>query len=419
MGGNGLFTRQRRFFNDCQQTFSWYIPDGVTKVFAFVIGGGGGGSYAGHGNQYDRQGAAGGAGGGYASGVISGLTPGNTITVTVGKPGRGATHDQASTAGTASSFGSYLTGNGGTNGVTWNTPYSTEANAADAWGTGGSASTSGVSEAYTAAGGGITPRQNDSRLSYYATCAGGGASSGSPFGKGNNRPHFCRQAATGGSGWGTGNMKDAPWYAHIQNTSSQQRFAALGGDGSHVMSGISMSKETTQGRNAMKGGNGMQALGGAVGRVFSHDSTVYPNYKERCGENANPNWWFPWEIDGGGGGGIVMAGISTNNQDNYQQQLVAGNGAPGGGGGGAFFNREDFNMGMMVQGGDGGFGGGGGAVYNWNQSANAQQVSVSRAGNGGIGGGGGSVSGHYTQDSQTWYSARGGDGGKGIVAVYW
>ena len=185
------------------------------------------------------------------------------------------------------------------------------------------------------------------------------------------------------------------------------------------MSSYNITKETTQGRNGMKGGNGMQANGGAPGRSYSHDSTVYPNFKERCGENGNPNWWFPWEIDGGGGSGHVTSDLGTNNQGTFQLQGIAGNGGPGAGGGGAFFNREDFNMGYYLQGGDGGFGGGGGGTYNWYRNANGQSVCAQKGGDGGIGGGGGAVSGYNNQDSTTWISCRAGDGGKGIVAVYW
>ena len=94
-------------------THTWHIPQGVTKVFAFVIGAGGGG-YA-YNDYYSSKIYQGGKGGGYAHGVISGLTPGNTITITVGLGGKGYNrmHSGSGTAGGNSSFGSYLTGNGG------------------------------------------------------------------------------------------------------------------------------------------------------------------------------------------------------------------------------------------------------------------------------------------------------------------
>lgn len=421
MGGNGLYTRQRRFFHDCQQTYNWVIPDGVTKVWAFVIGGGGGGSLAWSSNNQDRQGAAGGAGGGYASGTISGLTPGNTITVTVGKPGRGQTRDYSGSAGTASSFGSYLTGNGGTNGTT-HSYGAAGADGSSAWGTGGSASTSGVSDAYTSPGGGISPQPNSDRLGYYTTAAGGGASSGSPFGRGSNRPHFMKRAANGGAGWSTGNMKNQPWYAYITTYENQMQEGSLGGDGSHSMAQVMHRNGNNEGSNCTRGGNGMTAIGGDAYFGLMQTTQQNASFKERCGENANPNWWFPWEIDGGGGGSTA-AQISTNwtsTGDTYGwKRGIAGNGGPGAGGGGAFFNRQDYNMAYTLHGGDGGFGGGGGGAYAWYYTYTHQQICSSSGGNGGIGGGGGSCHGAATQNSQTWQSGRGGNGGRGIVAVYW
>lgn len=62
---------------------TWTIPAGVTKVRVTVVGGGGTGS-----------GNAGGGGGGAAVKILTGLTPGNTLTFTVG--GTGATSQVAS-----------------------------------------------------------------------------------------------------------------------------------------------------------------------------------------------------------------------------------------------------------------------------------------------------------------------------------
>ena len=63
------------------------VPTGITKVKVTVVGGGGGGgSGSGSGAGYGC-GGNGGGGGGAAIKYLSGLTPGNTLTVTVGSAG--------------------------------------------------------------------------------------------------------------------------------------------------------------------------------------------------------------------------------------------------------------------------------------------------------------------------------------------
>ena len=91
------------------------IPSGITKVKMTVVGGGGPGSV-----QSSNQGGVGGSGGGAAIKWLSGLTPGNTLTVTVG--GSGGTSSVASgtqTIATVSATGgadNYAPGGLGSNG---------------------------------------------------------------------------------------------------------------------------------------------------------------------------------------------------------------------------------------------------------------------------------------------------------------
>lgn len=80
------------------------IPAGITKVKATVVGGGGGGG----GGNY----GGGGGGGGTAIKIISGLTPGGTVSVTVGAAGAGV-YDANGTSGGTSSFGAYCSASGG------------------------------------------------------------------------------------------------------------------------------------------------------------------------------------------------------------------------------------------------------------------------------------------------------------------
>lgn len=85
------------------------VPGGVTSVRVLCVGGGGGGA----------SGHQGGGGSGYVSANTVSVTPGQTITVTVGQGGTGAQQVVSTntiigiTPGGASSFGSLVTANGG------------------------------------------------------------------------------------------------------------------------------------------------------------------------------------------------------------------------------------------------------------------------------------------------------------------
>jgi|688.fasta_scaffold05907_3 hypothetical protein len=82
------------------------VPAGVTKVKVTVVGGGGGGS------SFYGYGAAG--GGGTAIRIISGLTPGGTVSVTVGNGGAGGNSSgSAGSTGGTSSFGAFCSATGG------------------------------------------------------------------------------------------------------------------------------------------------------------------------------------------------------------------------------------------------------------------------------------------------------------------
>ena len=91
------------------------VPTGITRVKATVIGGGGG-----NGNYYppfDTNNPSAGAPGGAAIGWITGLTPGTTISVTVGSggAGRSSTDTNPGYSGGSSSFGS-ISASGGSGG---------------------------------------------------------------------------------------------------------------------------------------------------------------------------------------------------------------------------------------------------------------------------------------------------------------
>ena len=94
-------------------TYNFTVPDGVYYVFAEVWGGGGGGGGTGAANS-----AGGGGGAGqYRSGWVP-VTPGSTITVTVGAAGTaGANTGGNGGSGGTSSFGSLVSATGGSGGV--------------------------------------------------------------------------------------------------------------------------------------------------------------------------------------------------------------------------------------------------------------------------------------------------------------
>lgn len=97
---SGSYTNGTTLLYTSPATFT--VPTGVTAVSVMCIGGGGGGS---------SPGGTGGVGGtGWA--YVSGLTPGGTVSVTVGAGGTGFVNSPGSPGGT-SSFGSYLSATGG------------------------------------------------------------------------------------------------------------------------------------------------------------------------------------------------------------------------------------------------------------------------------------------------------------------
>lgn len=88
------------------------VPDGVTAVRVICVGGGGG---AGGGAAAEYSGSGG--GGGYSEKIVTGLTPGDTVTVTVGAGGTAGTSTTNGGTGGTSSFGSHVTAPGGGGGT--------------------------------------------------------------------------------------------------------------------------------------------------------------------------------------------------------------------------------------------------------------------------------------------------------------
>lgn len=92
---------------------TWTCPQGVTKVWVSMIGGGGGGTGLYNGGAYQ----GGGGGSGYSVTLKSiTVTPGENINITIGTGGVGGDYgvnNGYAGAGTVTSFGAYLSVNGG------------------------------------------------------------------------------------------------------------------------------------------------------------------------------------------------------------------------------------------------------------------------------------------------------------------
>lgn len=175
------------------------VPDYVTRVKVTVVAGGGrGGTVTGFGA------AGGGGGGGCAMEVVTGLTPGGTVSVTVGAGGTSGTP-----TGGNSSFGAYVSATGGAAGG--NTSNSNSGGAAGAGGTGsggdinGTASNGVAGRVVVGTGcdpnlyyGGAGGTQNPAALSYGVSGAGGSWSSAS----GNGGQVGSAAAGKGGGGGG-------------------------------------------------------------------------------------------------------------------------------------------------------------------------------------------------------------------------
>jgi len=162
---------------------SWVVPTGVTEVSAVVVAGGGGGG----GSADNDETGAGGAGGGLAYATFS-VTPGETLTVTVGAAGNGGGAEGNGGAGGFSSIArsgtTLVRANGGSGGQ-----FS------------GGTSTGGTVVTGTGGSGGNGGAGSDRA----STNAGGGGGGGGYSGNGGNGGSAASTgSATAGSGGGGG-----------------------------------------------------------------------------------------------------------------------------------------------------------------------------------------------------------------------
>ncbi len=216
-GASILFTSSQTFI----------IPNGVTSVKVLVIGGGGGGA----------PGHNGGGGAGYLSVGTFSVASGQSVSVTVGQGGTGGRDLTNSntisylTAGTASSFGSFISANGGKVVLGINLT-----------GNNGSSGGGGAGNAGNGAAGGMAGSNG-----YASTFLGG-------TGQGNYLSLltlFTENTITAGAG-GAGGISS---------------HGGGGGGGGILINGTGISAEDGKNANSGKGGIGYGAGGGAGGLV--------------------------------------------------------------------------------------------------------------------------------------------------------
>ena len=257
-------------------TFS--VPSGLTAVDVLVVAGGGGGG--------SQHGGGGGAGGlVYRPGFT--VTPGGTVTVTVGAgaagdPGSDGGTDYGST-GQDSVFGT-LTAKGGGGGTGWGNPGSGQA--------GGSGGGSSGSSAVPSPAAGNQPTQSGESGNYGFGNPGGAVSTGQPGGGGGGG------AGAAGTSGGQGPVFGGPGgngkaYTIADGTTSVY-YAGGGGGGAHLGSPES----------SAVGGQGGQGGGGDGGKYFQGSTDGGGGTANRGGGGGGSG--AGQQAGGTGGKGIVI-----------------------------------------------------------------------------------------------------------------
>jgi len=329
----------------------WTAPKAKNQAFrVFCVGGGGGG---GDGTLSSSRG--GGGGGGYVSIADLRIPEGTQVSVVCGAGG-GAGGD-----GGATSFGDYLSAEGGKKGT-----YAKEANGGGSGGNGGSGGgsaggTAGNGSDYGGGGGAAVAKEDKTSVSK----GGDGGLYGGGGGAGGHGSLYVGTGGSGGAYGGNGGGRKSPGQNAKERLSVSIVDAlfdctALRNSGNYTGGSISSVANSYGGG----GGAGVKSDGGTGGRY-----------------------------SGGGGGGFGGRG---------------GNGADyGGGGGGGFFGN----------GGNGANRGGGGGGGFFCKGGNGFSSSVvSSAGGGGGGGGFFSDGGDSYDGSSLCYGGKGGDGG--VLIMY-
>ena len=248
--------------NNGQEVFTtngtFVVPTGITQISAIVVGGGGGGGDA----TDDDEPGSGGAGGGLSYGTFT-VTPGESLTVTVGTGGNRG--EQGGTGGTTSiSRGAttLLSGGGGSGGS------STDGGSAG----GGNGGSSGGTERDGGGSGGDGGSTSDS-----STGNGGGGGAGGYSGNGGAGADRGTTNATAGAGGGGGG----------------------GGSGAGTSSGGGGGGVGLRG----EGNNGAAASGATGGGAGSDSSSVTGSVSTDGSNGTTANGGAGGTYGGGGSGG--------------------------------------------------------------------------------------------------------------------
>ncbi len=250
------------------------VPPGVSKIDIFCVGGGGGGA-GGYASLSGNWRGGGGGGGGYTATVLNkAVTPGSSLTVTVGAGGSAAAANSMATGGTGgtSSVGSLVSAKGGTGGRT----VSNGGETVKGGGSGGSGGGAGPDfkkwveseiqwmKGTTGGSNGSDGGESDSQYSYSINGGTGqgtttrsfGESSGTLYaGGGGSGPVFGNTRGAGGSGGGGSGGWDSNGAAGTANT---------GGGGGGGCGGYSGGGNTN---NAKSSGGGAGGSGIVIIRI--------------------------------------------------------------------------------------------------------------------------------------------------------
>jgi len=241
---------------------SWTIPESFNSIVYLVVGGGGGGG--------GKTGGGGGAGG-FLTGTLPSVTPGQSLTITVGAGGSGGAHGSAGQQG-GSSFLTYLTTTieayGGGRGSSENGAQAP--GGGETVGSGGGGTWAFISGGESESGQGNDGGDGlaDSVNKYYLGGGGGGAGGAGSSASGSN-------AGDGGAGkeWEVTQL----WYAaggggaaHSKGTGTPGQGGMgdtlkLGGDGGHTANTSTAGLPNTgSGGGAAGDGNGSAGGSGIV-----------------------------------------------------------------------------------------------------------------------------------------------------------
>jgi len=247
-------------------THTWTKPAGANMVYVWCVGSGGGGGSGRRGSSTSSSGGGGGASGNVSEAWFRASELGGTETVTVADGGAGGTavsgiaDGNNGTAGSASSFGSWLTANGGGAGVGGNAT-SGSAGAADPTGYpwfGRNGSSGGLNGGV---GGTNCPGMNPGLSTWagFSPGGGGGGGGGRASGTltGGSGGSACLNGGTGGNGGASASANGDPGTGY----STGKRLGGGGGGGAGSSS--SANNGGTGGAGGAPGGGG----GGGGGTI--------------------------------------------------------------------------------------------------------------------------------------------------------